>query len=206
MKKRIISSLLAATMLATVLWGCGNTQGDTIQSENSGELSEESEASEGQEVGEAAVELSFWYPISQESEANWYAMMVQKFNEEHEGEIKILETANTRGESFAYEDKVSAAAATNSLPDILMADGPNVASYAYSNMFIPIEDYFTEEEMADFLPSTVEQGTYNGHFYAVGMGEGIINIYYNKDMLDEAGITAPEKIEDAWKRAASGSL
>ena len=92
MKKRIISSLLAATMLATVLWGCGNTQGDTIQSENSGELSEESEASEGQEVGEAAVELSFWYPISQESEANWYAMMVQKFNEEHEGEIKILET------------------------------------------------------------------------------------------------------------------
>ena len=198
MKKRIISSLLAATMLATVLWGCGNTQGDTIQSENSGELSEESEASEGQEVGEAAVELSFWYPISQESEANWYAMMVQKFNEEHEGEIKILETANTRGESFAYEDKVSAAAATNSLPDILMADGPNVASYAYSNMFIPIEDYFTEEEMADFLPSTVEQGTYNGHFYAVGMGEGIINIYYNKDMLDEAGITAPEKIEDAW--------
>ena len=25
-----------------------------------------------------------------------YAMMVQKFNEEHEGEIKILETANTR--------------------------------------------------------------------------------------------------------------
>ena len=65
-------------------------------------------------------------------------------------------------------------------------------------MFIPIEDYFTEEEMKDFLPTTIAQGTYDGHFYAVGMGEGIINIYYNKDMLDAAGITAPEKIEDAW--------
>ena len=35
-------------------------------------------------------------------------------------------------------------------------------------------------------------------FYAVGMGEGVINIYYNKDILDEAGIEPPKNIEDAW--------
>lgn len=183
MKKRLISLLLTCVMAASLLAGCGNKK-ETQDTDSPSE--------------DGVVELSFWYPISQESEAAWYAMMVEKFNQEHEGEIKIVETANTRGESFAYEDKVSAAAATNSLPDILMADGPNVASYAYSDMFIPIEDYFTEEEMADFLPSTVAQGTYDGHFYAVGMGEGVINIYYNKDMLDAAGITAPTNIEDAW--------
>ena len=48
-------------------------------------------------AGGTEVELSFWYPISQESEANWYAMMVQKFNEEYAGKIKILETAITSG-------------------------------------------------------------------------------------------------------------
>lgn len=204
MKKRIVSSLLAVAMIMTLLGGCGTKQGETTKTEPAVAETEKTEgnteaAKESEVLADGSeVELSFWYPISQESEANWYAMMVQKFNEEYAGKIKILETANTRGESFAYEDKVSAAAATNSLPDILMADGPNVASYAYSNMFIPIEDYFTEEDMKDFLPSTIAQGTYDGHFYAVGMGEGIINIYYNKDMLDAAGITAPEKIEDAW--------
>lgn len=183
MKRKVISVLLVVAMVATMFVGCGKKDS-------------EGEGSRINEDGE--VELSFWYPISQEAEAEWYSMMVEKFNKEYEGKIQIVETANTRGESFAYEDKVSAAAATNSLPDILMADGPNVASYANSDMFIPIEDYFTEEEMADFLPSTIAQGTYNGHFYAVGMGEGVINIYYNKEMLDAAGIEAPKTVEDAW--------
>lgn len=175
MKKRVISTALTAAMLSTMTM-----------------------TSIPVNAAEEPVEISFWYPISQESEANWYAMMVEKFNAEYEGKIKIVDTANTRGESFAYEDKVSAAAATNSLPDILMADGPNVANYANAGMFIPLEDYFTEDELADFVPSTLEQGTYGGHFYAVGMGEGIINIYYNKDMLDAAGIEVPTKVEDAW--------
>lgn len=175
MKKRVISTLVTAAMLSSMLVMPMNVKAE-----------------------EGPIEVSFWYPISQESEANWYAMMVEKFNAEYEGKIKVLETANTRGESFAYEDKVSAAAATNSLPDILMADGPNVANYANANMFIPIEEYFTEEELADFLPSTIAEGTYDGHLYAIGMGEGVINIYYNKDMLDAAGIEAPTTLEDAW--------
>lgn len=175
MRKKAISVLLISTMVSMI-----GLSGVTVN------------------AADKPVELSFWYPISQESEAAWYATMVEKFNKEYEGKIKIVETANTRGESFAYENKVSAAAATDSLPDILMADGPNVASYANSGMFIPLEEYFTDEEMKDFLPSTVAQGTYDGHFYAVGMGEGIINLYYNKDMLDAAGIEAPTTVEDAW--------
>ena len=116
MRKKAISAVLVSTVLSTSI-----LSGAAVQ------------------AADKPVELSFWYPISQESEAAWYATMVEKFNKEYEGKIKIVETANTRGESFAYEDKVSAAAATNSLPDILMADGPNVASYAYSGMFIPLK-------------------------------------------------------------------
>ena len=107
MKKRMVSSLLAALMITTLLGGCGTKQGETTKaepavaetekSEGNTETVKESEA----KTGDTEVELSFWYPISQESEANWYAMMVQKFNEEYAGKIKILETANTRGESFA---------------------------------------------------------------------------------------------------------
>ena len=63
------------------------------KTEGNTEAAKESEVlADGSEV-----ELSFWYPISQESEANWYAMMVQKFNEEYAGKIKILENCQYTG-------------------------------------------------------------------------------------------------------------
>ena len=91
MKKRMVSSLLAVAMITTLLGGCGTKQGETTKTEQAVAETEKTEgntdAAKESEVlaGGTEVELSFWYPISQESEANWYAMMVQKFNEEYAG-------------------------------------------------------------------------------------------------------------------------
>ncbi len=92
----MVSSLLAVAMITTLLGGCGTKQG-RLQRRN--RLLQKQKKTEGNTdaakesevlAGGTEVELSFWYPISQESEANWYAMMVQKFNEEYAGKIKIL--------------------------------------------------------------------------------------------------------------------
>lgn len=77
-------------------------------------------------------------------------------------------------------------------------DGPNLANYAYSGLLAPIDEYYTEEELKDFVPSSLQQGSYNGSMYAVSLGEGIINLYYNKTMFAEAGIEVPQTVEDAW--------
>ncbi|MBA7530227.1 Cyclodextrin-binding protein [subsurface metagenome] len=144
------------------------------------------------------VTVEFWRGINQEVEENWYRAKVKEFNELNKGKIVVKETPISRGDAFAYEDKISVAAATKSLPDVILVDGPNVANYAYSDILAPLDSYYTTEDMKDFLPSIIQQGTYDNKFYAVGLGEGIINIYYNKKIFADAGIEVPQKVEDAW--------
>lgn len=103
-----------------------------------------------------------------------------------------------RADSYAYEDKVNAAITSKDLPDILFVDGPTVSVYAANDIIVPLDDMFPEEDWEDFLDSTKNQGTYDGKIYAIGATESSVALYYNRDMLDAAGIKAPDKLVDAW--------
>jgi multiple sugar transport system substrate-binding protein len=50
---------------------------------------------------------------------------------------------------------------------------------------------------ADFLPSIIEQGTYNHHLYSLGQFDSGLGIYANKHHLSEAGVRIPT-IDNPW--------
>ena len=50
----------------------------------------------------------------------------------------------------------------------------------------------TEKEKSVYLKSIIEQGTYNNKLYALGAMESSVGLYYNKEILDEAGIQVPD--------------
>lgn len=182
-KKTVIPALLAVTLLG----GC--TPGGS-NSDNAG--SDKADAKTG------AVEISFWRPQAKENEDNFYVKRIEEFNKAHEGKIKLKMEVITRGNSFAYEDKINAAVASHTLPDIIAMDGPNVANYAASNIVRPLDEYFTQDDMNDFVPSIVQQGTYNGKFYAAGLSESSVVLFYNKKIMKQYGIEPPTKMENAW--------
>lgn len=196
--KKALALFLSICMVA-MLAACGGAASSAAPNSTGGSADAGTSAADSTgDAGGEEVEISFWRPINQESEELWYQTMVQKFNEQNAGKIKIVDTAITRGDSFAYEDKISTAAATESLPDILMVDGPNIANYAYSELLRPLDEFLTEEDKSDFLPAVIQQGTYQDNLYAIGLGEGTINIFYNKDMMDAIGVTPPSDPKDAW--------
>lgn len=178
MKKRVITVSLAALMTASLLVGCGKTK-ERVN-----------------EQGEAVVTV--WSPSDEPAIEEWWVEKINEFNEAHEGEIELKREAIVRADSYAYEDKVNAAITSNDLPDILFVDGPNVSVYAANEITIPLDDFFTEEDWADFFDSSKQQNTYDGKIYAVGATESSVALFYNKDMLEEAGIPVPESLEDAW--------
>ncbi|MNV31797.1 Cyclodextrin-binding protein precursor [compost metagenome] len=104
----------------------------------------------------------------------------------------------TRGNSFAYEDKINAAVASHTLPDVVSMDGPNVANYAASNIIIPLDEYYTKDDLNDFVPSIIQQGTYKDKFYAAGLAESSVVLFYNKKIMKQYGIEPPTNIKDAW--------
>lgn len=142
--------------------------------------------------------ITIWRPQDKQGIEDWYVDTIYSFNKQYEGKYELRQEIIIRADSFAYEDKVNAAIISNTMPDLLMVDGPNISNYAANNIIIPIDYYVSDEDKADYLDSSIIQNTYNNQLYALGPTESSVALYYNKDMLDSIGIKAPEKLEDAW--------
>ena len=121
------------------------------------------------------------------------------WNAEHP-DVQVSREAIDRSSSYDYENKITAATTSNSLPDILFVDGPTVSYYAANGVIVPIDGAYTDEDKEDFMPSSIQQNTYDGHMYAIGPTESSVILYYNKDYLDAANIEYPSDtdISGAW--------
>lgn len=144
--------------------------------------------------------VKIWVQTSKEEpEGKVMQRTVDRFNEQYEGQYKaVIDFIPRSGSGGGYEDKINAALTTNSLPDVLTLDGPNTAAYAKSGVIAAIDEFITDQE--DFLPSILEQGTYDNHLYAIGYSESGVGIYYNEKMLEDAGVDLNElpTVDDPW--------
>ena len=178
MRKRVIGAVFAAMTVVGLCVGCGQTK-ERVN-----------------EAGESVITV--WSPTDEPAIEEWWVEKIEAFNQAHKGKIHLQREAIVRADSYAYEDKINAAITSNDLPDILFVDGPTVSVYAANEITLPLDDLFTEAEWEDFLDSSRQQNTYDGKIYAVSATESSVALYYNADMLAEAGIRVPESKEEAW--------
>jgi fructooligosaccharide transport system substrate-binding protein len=173
--KKLFSLSMAIVLLFGVLSACSNKE-STSKSDD----------------GE--VKLTLWHPEGDGTET--YKEIIKEFNKEYEGDIEAEITFIPRGSKYAYEDKISAAATSNTLPDLMALDGPNVANYANAGIIQPIDGLVENQD--DFVKSIITQGTYEDKLYTVGATESTVALFYNVKMLEEAGIKPPTTLEEAW--------
>jgi len=76
--------------------------------------------------------------------------------------------------------------------DIIAVDVPMVANYATNGYIQPLTQYFTQEELDKYVDAAVSAGSWDGEFYAPPMNTSAQLLWYNKEMLSQAGITIPE--------------
>ncbi|MDR2371372.1 MAG: sugar ABC transporter substrate-binding protein [Treponema sp.] len=72
--------------------------------------------------------------------------------------------------------------------DVLGVDVPMVASYATRGFLAPVDKYFTAEDKKAFIPSALEAGSWQGVFYAPSIQTSTQMLWYNKDLLKQAGV------------------
>jgi fructooligosaccharide transport system substrate-binding protein len=185
--KRWGLGFLSIVMAAGIATGCSSND-DVVSNE----------ASNNNQSGSSGdvVNLTVWHPESSREMTAAYSEIFEEFNEMHKGEIEVSYEFIPRGNQYAYEDQVSAAASSSSLPDLLSLDGPNVANYADSGIIQPIDGLV--DNIDDFVDSVIVQGTFGDELYAIGPTESTVALFYNVEMLEEAGITPPTSLEDAW--------
>ncbi|NLI21689.1 MAG: sugar ABC transporter substrate-binding protein [Clostridiales bacterium] len=77
--------------------------------------------------------------------------------------------------------------------DVVMTDATMVSSYAYRGWISSMDAYFTQDEKALFASALVKTGAFEGQFMAPPLCNSCQALFYNKDLLDAAGIAYPSQ-------------
>lgn len=145
---------------------------------------------------QAEVKLSVWFHSGRAEERAAIAAVINDFNKQDNG-ITVEMIQLPEG---SYNDQVQAAALAGDLPDVLDFDGPNVYNYAWSGYLIPLDDFISQEMKEDFLPSILDQATFNGKIYNLGSFDSGLAIWGNREYLDKAGVRIPLGTENGWNQ------
>ena len=95
---------------------------------------------------------------------------------------------------------VSTRISNNNAPDILNIDV--FADYANEGLLMPVSDYCPEELFKDFFPSFIDQSVIDGTCWAVPDLASARALFYNVDLLKEAGV---EKAPETWAELEDAS-
>jgi multiple sugar transport system substrate-binding protein len=101
---------------------------------------------------------------------------------------------------------IETAVAAGAEMDLFAADGPDMKHYAYNEAVVSLAEYYTPEELEQWVPQSVEEGSFNGTFYAPPLMQSCSLMFYNADMTEAAGLEPPQAVEgwtmdeawDAW--------
>jgi fructooligosaccharide transport system substrate-binding protein len=185
--------LAAGLMLVVLIAGCAVQPAavPTPAQSNQQGGSEATKAAEPASPGQQ-ITVRFWM---QQDNLLVSAMqdLINSFQEAHPN-IKIQLDSFPFNE---YHQKVSTAFAGNDAPDVFWMD-VRVASFAQQGVMMPLDDRITKENHDDYLPAAWIETMYDGKTYGVPMHELTEAIYVNTQMAEDAGITLPQTVDDAW--------
>ena len=199
MKRKKITALFAAlAMTASLITGCGasgstedsaaadtgTTESETAEEEAAVDegVAEES-ASETESAG-AAEAVTIWYYWETEGHQVALDQVIQEYNasqSNYEVTAKYVPFAD-------FKKQLSIGASADELPDIAILDSPDHASYVEMGIF---EDITGKFDVGNYYEGTVNSCTVDGKLYGVPFGVNCLALYYNEDMLSEAGCEVP---------------
>ena len=98
-----------------------------------------------------------------------------------------------------FKKQLSIGAAASELPDLVILDNPDHASYASMGIFADITGKF---DVSTYYPGPVNSCTLNGRLYGVPFGSNDLVLFYNEDMLKKAGVSVPTTWDELLNAAA----
>ncbi|MEV5573868.1 ABC transporter substrate-binding protein [Spirillospora sp. NPDC052269] len=91
-------------------------------------------------------------------------------------------------------------ASSRTLPDLLMLDNADLQEIARTDALTPLDRYGIDT--GGFLEGILSAGTYKGEVYGLAPYVSTVALFYNKDMLAEAGVAVPGTWDELKAAAA----
>lgn len=197
MKKKIISVILAGTMIMGTLAGCGGNK--TTETENKTEETQQTEGTEEFAMADASevdgTEISFWHSMGG---VNGQAIdtLVKKFNDENEYGITVK--AQYQGEYDDSLNKLKSAQIGNMGADLVQVYEIGSRFMIESGWITPMQQMIDADsyDLSQIEPNLAAYYTIDDQLYSMPFNSSTPIMYYNKEMFNKAGITEiPDSLE-----------
>lgn len=190
MKKRTVALFLSAMMSLGIMTGCGGTK-----------VSDGGSAADNSSGSSNSQEVELWYYWETEGHQVALQGAIDDFNASQDNYTMVAKYV-----PFAdFKKQLSIGAVAESLPDMVIIDSPDHASYASMGVFADLTD---KVDVSNYYEGPVDSCTYDGKLYGVPFGVNCLAMFYNEDMLAEANIEVPTtwtELSEAAKALSDGS-
>ncbi|MGP3971818.1 extracellular solute-binding protein [Streptomyces sp. 6N223] len=151
--------------------------------------------------------VTFW-DTSNETEAKVFQAVAEDF--EKQNPDVTVEYVNIGFDDA--ENRFKNAAGANEAPDVMRTEVAWVADFASLGYLYPLDGTAAVDNQEDFLDQAWASTQYQGQTYAVPQVIDTLALFYNKKLLDDAGVEVPETLQDvqdstdAFKDAGAAPL
>jgi multiple sugar transport system substrate-binding protein len=144
-------------------------------------------STEGEEV--TTITWAMW---GSPAEIETHQRVADAFMEEHP-EIKVEIASEPWSDYFTKMSTLWATGDPSVIPDVLFLSP--VINYAADGVLENLDPYIEAAgyDLQDYWPALLEWATYEGSVYGFPRDIGLVVLYYNKDIFDEAGVPYPDE-------------
>lgn len=179
--KKIISLLLVLAMALT-LAACG---GSSAPAATEAPATETPAATAAPAADSGKVAVTMIAAQYGPKTADWWADFVEKFNAAHEDIALTVDVVSWNDIYTVVNTRI----ANGQAPDLLNIDV--FADYQADGLLLPAEDWCSAETYAKFYQAFLDQSVVDGTVWAVPDLASARALYYNKDILEQAGVEVP---------------
>lgn len=197
MKMKKILALLLAMAMVFALCACGGTPAQKPAEDQPADAPADAPAS-GDKVTVNIIAAQYG-----QNTADWWVGFEKDFEEANQNIDLVVDVVSWNDIYTVVNTRI----ANKEAPDILNIDV--FADYQADGLLLPAQDYVSEETYAKMYPAFLEQSLVDGTVWAVPDLASARALYYNADILEEAGIEVPttweeltaaaQKIKDFYK-------
>lgn len=191
MKKKVLSMLLATTMLATLFTGCGSSEQPAASSEAAAPAaSSEAPAASSEAAAPAAEPVTLKWAIWDEATTAYWGDLKNAYEASHPGvTIEMVDLGST---DYMTVLATELSGSGSDFDVVTIKDVPGYATLVQKDVIIPLDDYIAKDgvDLSKYAGAT-DQVTVDGKLYELPFRNDFWVVFYNKDLFDAKGVAYP---------------
>ncbi|MNM12429.1 Multiple sugar-binding protein precursor [compost metagenome] len=192
---KTLSIALTAAM-ALSLTACGNSNNNEGNTSSSSASPSSGSTSGGDSGKKVTITFQNIYPDPTTPNYKMVRQLVSQYEKEHPNIHIELDTLNTDQQKV----KLKTQAASKEIPDITMVNpAAQMKPFVDAGLLAPLNDVIDKGGLKDtYQAGLLDYYSFNDNVYALPDGNNIEVVFYNKDLFQQAGISAPPTTFDEF--------